>query len=167
MADADLSAARLRELLHYDPLSGAFTWRTSGKGRRPDSAAGSVSQHGYVKIGVDGAGQKYAHRLAWLYMTGEWPKYEIDHIDGDRANNRFANLRDVKAFVNQQNKRKPQSNCDSGVLGVSWVRSRKHWVAQIRIPGVGNRAIGTFRNKDAAAAAYLAAKRRLHEGCTI
>jgi|SRR5262249_13953776 len=88
-----VTAERLREVLSYDPETGTFTWRVSGGGRRTSGVAGHHDRawKGYVCIAVDG--RKYrAQRLAFLYMTGDWPPAQIDHINGDTSDNRWANL---------------------------------------------------------------------------
>ena len=159
MAKADLSAARLRETLHYDPATGVFTWLIRpNRVDRSGQTAGWRGVKGYWHIRVDGVAY-LAHRLAWLYVTGRWPVAQIDHIDGVRANNAIRNLRDVSASVNQQNRRKAQSNSQSGVFGA--LKGRK--------PGTWRSAIGggSYATPEAAGAAYLHAKRLLHEGCTI
>jgi len=171
MAKPNLSAQRLRELLAYDPIKGEFRWRIGRKGAPMGALAGGKTSHGYINIGVDRTGQHYAHRLAWLYMNGEWPTCEIDHINGNRTDNRWSNLRGVSSTVNKQNKRRPQSNNKSGFLGVSLKSSRKtgprKWLAQIALPGGKRKAIGTFKTPEEAHEAYLKAKRLLHEGCSI
>lgn len=160
-----LTAERLRELLHYDPLTGEFSWRVSRRGVRPGKT-GNVRPDGYVRIGIDGVNH-LAHRLAWLYVTGHWPTIEIDHQDGNRGNNRFSNLRDVDAITNMQNMRNAtRGNHSSGLLGVSYHRRDKLWRARIYVDGK-DRAIGYFKCKEDAHAAYLDAKRRQHAGCTI
>lgn len=99
-----LSAGRLKELLHYDSDTGAFTWLAPTNRRiRVGTAAGSTRQDGYVKIVVDGS-LHYAHRLAWLYTHGDLPPANISHIDRCRANNRIANLRAaIKADIAPRN----------------------------------------------------------------
>ena len=92
MAEASLTAARLRELLHYNPDDGLFRWRVAGPKRVVGAPAGSRQRIGYIVIRVDGR-LHYAHRLAWLHTTGAWPAASIDHIDGDKGNNRWVNLR--------------------------------------------------------------------------
>jgi hypothetical protein len=81
----------LRELLSYDPKTGMFTWRIRSARRvHIGDVAGGVNGRGYLTIRVDGR-QYLAHRLAFLHMTGSWPKKEhIDHINMDRADNRWA-----------------------------------------------------------------------------
>ena len=161
MAKTDLTAQRLRELLHYDPETGKFL-----RIQRPEAIIGRDNGEGYLLIFVNGKRHR-AHRLAWLYMTGEWPAFDIDHIDGNRANNAFCNLRDVRRSKNLQNQRAAKSsNKSSGLLGVTWNKRRKTWLAQIFFDGK-NHTIGGFESPKEAHAAYLDAKRVHHEGCTI
>lgn len=106
-----------------------------------------------------------AHRLAWLYVYGEWPNGDIDHIDGDRLNNRIANLRDVSRRVNLENQRRPKACNKSGFLGVKTFRDQR-FQARIQVRGV-QLHLGTFDTPHEAHAAYVAAKRNLHQGCTL
>lgn len=125
---------------------------------------GSVSKSGYVQVSA--GGRLYlAHRIAWLLATGEWPKGEIDHIDGNKANNRLSNLRDVSVVVNQQNIKAPRRTNVAGALGVGYRQGRKYR-ARIRVNG-SQVSLGAFATKQEAADAYLAAKRVLHEGNTL
>lgn len=164
MAAADLTAARLRELLSYDPDTGIFTWRKSGKGRNTGVPAGCFDKsNGYVAIYIDYQ-KNYAHRLAWLYANGCWPDGEIDHRDGVRTNNRLMNLRVVTRVVNMQNRRTANSVSASGLLGA--YRKRDRWVSHLRVNGAIVR-LGSFPTAEAAHAAYVAAKRLHHAGCTI
>lgn len=167
MANADLTADRLRELLHYDPETGAFTWRSN---RTPRIRAGAVAGHrhplGYWTLSVDGK-RYYGHRLAWLHYYGEWPTNCVDHINGDGLDNRIANLRDITHKENIQNQRRAAKNNESsGILGVGWFEPRQKWRAQI---GHDGRSIhlGYFDTADEARTYYLVAKRLLHKGCTI
>lgn len=148
-----LTAQEVRAAVRYDPLTGAFT--------RPSGRSAGDGDRRYQRVGI-GQRRYYAHRLAWLYVTGSWPTGEIDHVNGNKLDNRFANLRDVTTAVNAQNQGSVRSsNRSSGVLGV--FRKRDKWRAQIR---AGGRAvhIGVFDTIDEAALAYQAAKRRLHSG---
>jgi hypothetical protein len=163
-ASMNLTASRVRELLNYDPETGVMTWVvTPGRRTKAGRVAGSLKSDGYVKIGV--LGKRYpAHRLAWLYMTGEWPKNQIDHMDGKGANNAWNNLRDVPQKVNSQNLRRCKITNSTGLLGVS--RTKWGFVAEIQLDGKKHH-IGVFETPVDAHAAYLEAKRSLHEGCTI
>lgn len=168
MAKTNLTAQRLRELFSYDQNTGLFLRKTSaGRHGRfsAGSVAGGVEGNGYIQIRID-AGRYPAHRLAWLYMTGAWPANHIDHIDGNRQNNIFSNLRDVPPRINAQNVRLPNKNNASGYLGVCWHKGSGKWVAQTWI----NRkltCLGYFHDPAEAHAVYLSAKRKYHEGCTI
>ena len=126
----ELTAEKLRELLHYEPATGIFTWkvRTSTRVKAGD-AAGCLDGPGYLQIKV--CSRKYrAHRLAWLYMYGEWPEDQLDHVNRVRTDNRIANLRDVSHKQNMQNASK-SSNNTSGHPGVVWDKSISKWRAQI------------------------------------
>ena len=160
-----LTAERLRELLSYDQETGEFRWSLGGKGTGgPGSVAGHVSR-GYVRICV--AGHMYqAHRLAWLYVHGEWPVDQIDHINGEKIDNHIANLREATASENGGNQRKAASNNKAGLLGVSWYKQRKKFKAQIKLNGK-TKHLGMFSTSEQAHQAYLVAKRELHPFCTI
>lgn len=164
MAAKNLTAERLRELLTYAPETGVFKWNAGGKGRRLDRVAGGLHPTlGYWYIGVDRV--KYpSHRVAWLYMTGKWPEHEIDHINGVRSDNRWANLRAATKSQNMQNVRK-QRDRKSQYLGVSR-HSCDRWVAYITVDGK-RKHLGLFRAEKEAYEAHLRAKRELHEFCTI
>jgi hypothetical protein len=156
---------RIREVLHYEPETGVFTWlvRTSSRMHVGD-LAGSRTKKGYWAIRLD-HGNHRAHLLAWLYMTGAWPTHQIDHIDGDGLNNRWTNLRDGSDGVNYHNIVAPQSNNTSGYRGVSWERSRGRWQAQIQA-NRKKRHLGYFDTPEEASAAYWAAKAELHGAAT-
>ena len=164
MAKPNVPAQRVRELLDYDKDTGIFTRRVKVCGRAlAGDIAGTKVPDGYIDIGVDGV--KYrAHRLAWVHVTGEWPKCQIDHIDGCRDNNAFANLRDVTQSVNQQNRKSCKSGNSSGFLGVS--KDGSKWASRIRSNGVMHN-LGAFETPELAHAVYVEAKRRLHPGNTI
>ena len=159
----ELTAERLRELLHYDPETGVFTRLVRSGPAKVGDVAGTADTHGYIQISVDGA-LYLAHRLAFLWMTGEWPPHQVDHINGVRADNRFANLRPATNAENMQNVRRPYSSNRIGLLGVC--RHGNRFRATIKVDG---RCIhlGTFDAPEQAHAAYLAAKRKLHAGCTL
>lgn len=163
-AATPLTASRLREVVSYDPTTGEFAWRLRTSIRiMPGKLAGTLRPNGYVMVGIDGP-QYRAHRLAWLYVHGEWPNGDIDHINGCRADNRIANLRIVSNAVNGQNRQGAQRDNKTGFLGV--FKCKQRFQAQVKLNGKITH-IGTFDTPEQAHQAYLETKRRLHEGCTI
>ncbi len=149
-----LTAARLREVIHYDPEIGIFRWREP----RPNRSVGSVAGYfnsGYWKITIDGENLK-AHRLAWLYVHGQWPMGMIDHINGDPIDNRLRNLRDVERFENAANR--PFLPNRQGHVGISLDRGGR-WVARVSYNGA-RFYLGTFKTKEEAIAAYREARKR-------
>lgn len=160
----NLQLSRLHEVLHYKPETGEFVWRVSMNGRAmAGSVAGTKSIGGYMQIRVDG-GQYKAHRLAWFYVNGSWPKWHVDHVNGIRSDNRIENLRQASPMVNAQNRRNASCNNKSGFLGVS--RRREGWRASIQSQGI-RYELGIFQTAEQAYSAYVEAKRRLHDGCTL
>lgn len=159
MGTRDLTADRLRELLHYDPETGIFTWKNRQRyGKKVNGQAGHCRSDGYVCIMVDSQMQQ-AHRLAWLYMTGEHPKQCIDHIDGNPGNNRFSNLRDLSRGVNAQNRR-VSTLSTSGLIGAQ--KNGNRWLANIYVDKK-RVYLGSFSTAEEAHAAYLAAKAIHHK----
>ena len=163
MAKTDLTAQRLREFLHYDPETGIFYRRHDARRWKAGTPIGTTnrSKRQYIPIG-----NKFylAHRLAWMYMTGEWPDMAIDHKDGNPHNNRFANLRNVSTTVNAQNLRKAKPQSKTGILGV---HKNGRFIRSMITVNKKKIHLGYFSNVEDAQNAYLAAKRKLHEGCTI
>lgn len=158
----DLTAERLRKLLHYDPETGIFT-RTANRGNtKVGWVAGSLDNRGYRCVTVDGRRYK-CHRLAWLYVYGVWPSGVIDHVDHNTDNNRISNLRDTTLSQNMQNmqNRRKNVNNTSGYRGVWWYPPLGKWCSKIGYQG-SRKHLGYFDSPDAAYAAYLAAAARLH-----
>lgn len=150
-----LTHKRLVEVLRYDPETGLFSWAVKRKKCVVGVIAGSPRSDGYVLIRIDYA-RYYAHRLAWLYMTGDWPTAEVDHVDGDASNNRWGNLREATATQNMQNRRM-QKNNRIGLKGVK--RSGKRFYAMIQVNGA-SRYLGTFDTPLMAHGAYREAAER-------
>lgn len=150
-ADTDL----IRRFFGYDPVNGRVVW-LADKGRaRKGEEAGSVTSLGYRSLEI--AGRKYqTHRVAWLLMTGSWPAFDIDHIDGNRLNNSFSNLREANRSENCQN-RKVRSGSVSGAKGVYWHKKNHKWCASIR-----GKYLGSFKTIDEASEAYRRAAKELH-----
>lgn len=156
-----IDLAHLKSLLAYDTASGCFTWRVwRGGTARVGSIAGSKDRHGYIQIKID-AHLYSAHRLAWLYVTGNVPKEQIDHINGVRDDNRFCNLREASHAENARNSKRPITN-SSGIKGVDWVARLSKWRAQIGFDG-GKHYIGVFTNINDAADAYRSASQKFHK----
>ena len=163
------SPSVLRELIDYDPETGALVWRvrdvsffTDGK----RSALGAMNawnarhagkpalkakmSSGYFMGGI--FGRKYlAHRVSWAIYSGEWPERQIDHINGNRLDNRIANLRSVTHQENGKN-RAIGTNNTSGTIGVYWSIDKSKWLAAINKNGK-QKHIGYFKSKDDAISA--------------
>lgn len=155
-----VTQSRLKELLHYDMNTGALTWVADQRGHiRAGANAGSRRPNGYLSIKIRQRAY-YAHRLAWLYVHGVWPKHQIDHINGVRDDNRLVNLREATIIENRQNITLRKCNT-SGFVGVSWCAKTKKWYARI---GVRHRTIclGYYESPESAHAAYCAAKAKYH-----
>lgn len=151
MRKPQLTQERLMELFEYNPETGLFTRLVSTNNRvKAGDVAGSARADGYIKIRVD-FDMHYAHRLAWLYMTGAWPTKKIDHINGDKADNRWSNLRDVSTSTNAQN-----ITPKDGAF-----RKGERWASVITVNRKTIR-LGSYRDKWRASAAYLTAKVLCH-----
>lgn len=121
----------LQEVLSYEPDTGVFMWSKKRRGIKTGLQLGTDNGFGYLRITVFGKSY-YSHRLAWFYVHGVWPN-QIDHINGNKSDNRIVNLRSVNIQQNAQNKTKAQKNNDSKILGVSWHKKAKKWQAHICI----------------------------------
>lgn len=141
MSKKDLpSPEHLRQRLRYEPDTGRLIWiynekmSTRWNSRWSDVPAGRISMCGYSQISIYGT--RYpAHRIIWAMNYGAWPTDEIDHIDGDRLNNRLENLRNVSRTENARNMAL-RVDSTSGATGVCWDKNRTKWTAQIRINGI-------------------------------
>lgn len=150
----DLTAARVRELLDYNPETGEFRWRLSNSKRAPVGAVAGVISRGYRLIRIDGCLYR-GHRLAWLHVHGHWPVAEIDHVNLDKADNRIANLREASRSQQLANQGRRRDNT-SGFKGAFWEASRRKWQAYIQVNG-RRIHLGRFATPEAAHAAYVTA----------
>jgi hypothetical protein len=162
-ARLDLTVQRAREVFSYNPETGDLHYSVqSGKRGTLGKAAGWVNRSGKTvrrKVRVDGT-DYMAHRVIWLIVTGEWPEYEIDHIDGDGLNNRWENFRAATASENLRN-RGPQINNTTGYKGTCFDKKRGKFVAGIKIHGV-RKNLGSFDTVEEAYAAYCEAAAPMH-----
>lgn len=161
---ADLTADRLREVVHYCPETGVFTWLIARRGNPKGSFAGTIhrpkrSLASYVLMGIDGRCYR-AHRLAFLYMTGAWPVHHADHKNLDGTDNRWSNLRDATPSQNQAN-RAVLSHSRSGIKGVSFHKRDGLYHAEIRFKG-SRFSLGYFKDPSVARLVYARAARKLH-----
>lgn len=140
---------------------GSLMWTRAGSARRAGKQAGRLMSNGYRTVCIKRR-VYMEHRLVWLMTHGEWPSGVIDHIDGNKQNNRPSNLRDVTQSVNLQNRHKPQSNNQSKLLGV---KSKPNGTYYSMI-GVNRKYtyLGVFATAEEAHAAYIAAKAAMHPG---
>jgi hypothetical protein len=125
-----LTQKRLKELMHYNPDTGIFTrLKRTAMRQKVGEIVGVKCKKGYLKCGIDN--KEYTlHRLAFLYMTDKFPKGHVDHIDQDKTNNSWNNLREVTGSENLKNMSKSKAN-KSGFTGVFWDKSKNRWVAHI------------------------------------
>lgn len=152
-----LTQQRLRELLHYDPNTGIFTWRVARGNIKSGATAGSAAYgHGYRVIKLDGRAY-LAHRLAWLYVHGAFPVAEVDHINGVVSDNRVSNLRPAELKQNRRNRRAKRGT-RTGLKGVTYIPRNTIRPYQARIY-VDGRSIflGNYSTASGAHAAYAAA----------
>jgi hypothetical protein len=153
-----LTQAELQSKLHYDSETGIFTWINCGCKKFNGLVAGHSNNRGYLNIHFNS--KLYLnHQLAWMYIYGYIPKY-IDHINGDKHDNRIANLREA---TNQQNclNKKLNKNNTSGIKGVSWYKPSKKWYAQLSINGkIKN--LGYFEDIELAELVVKEAREKYH-----
>lgn len=154
-----MTAEILREYFSYDPETGLFTrikktWRSVPLG----PVGGRISGKGYLHITILGKHYR-AHRLVWLWWYGRWPSKDIDHINGDKLDNRISNLREVTRSQNKANGKR-QANNTSGQKGVCRVRNNK-WRAIIVFERKRT-VLGTFEKFEDAKRAYIEASAKVH-----
>lgn len=162
----DITADQARAIFDFDPETGVVVRRSAQQARWLQRVDGYDNGNGYSRVVLLGV-RVYLHRLVWLLHYGYWPDGQVDHIDGDRTNNRIANLRDVDHEVNAQNEHKARrNNLSAGLLGVSYISARDRYAARITHDG-STHHLGYYRSPSSAHAAYVDAKRSLHRGCDL
>lgn len=151
---------RLLEIIDYDSLTGIFTRKVKvGRNCRLDKPLGRLNTRGYLDCKIES--KIYSlHRLAWFYVTKNWPIDQIDHINCIKTDNRFENLREATRSQNMCNKNKMKHN-KSGYKGVYWDKQSSKWKAQITINKV-QKCIGSFDDPLEAHNAYCNAAKELH-----
>ncbi len=151
-----LAHERLQELLIYDEHTGVFTNKFTRNSRcKKGTTVGSKNSRGYLQVSID---RKFyvLHRLAWLYIHGNMPSDQIDHINGNKEDNRIENLRDVTNAENSRNLHKPTGN--NLVIGVEQT-SNGNYKATISVEGK-RITLGTFKEMRFAIKARLDAERK-------
>lgn len=165
-----MNAETLRQLLDYNPATGVFTWKSreetdqhvkTWNSKYAGKIAGRTKPNGkgYLEIGVEGK-LYFSHRLAWLYMTGEWPEVNIDHKDTDKTNNRWGNLREATVAQNAWNVDYEPGKLGRGVNHHPACKSRPY-SGQIQVGGK-RISLGYFSTAEEAERAYLAAAEKYH-----
>ena len=146
-------ARSMNKIFAYNQETGVITWLVTKSSHGPaGSVAGTINKDGYRRVRVDG--KRYmAHRLAWFLVRGEWPRGQLDHINGSRDDNRIVNLREVTVSQNQTNARRHRDS-KAPYKGITF--SCGKWVAQISIDG-RQRSLGRFETPEAAHARYCEA----------
>lgn len=156
-----LTQERLKEVLHYNPDTGVFTRLLRNRHARKFGAVGTVlgslKASGYIFIDIDGCRYR-AHRLAWLYMTGAFPDFQIDHENNNRSANWWSNLRPATNQQNQANSR-CSSNNKTGFKGVYWSKSHGKYAAKIN-PDRRQIHLGVFESPEDAHEAYAVAAKK-------
>lgn len=157
----------LADGLSYDPATGILTWETSPSANvTPGQNAGSFDGHGYRVVSVGGK-RWGAHRLIWTMVNGPIPSgYDVDHINGDRQDNRLENLRLLTRAENNQNTRAARRDSKSGLQGVTSHRRSGLFNARIKLNGI-SQSLGYFKTAAEAHEAYLQRKREIHPASTI
>jgi hypothetical protein len=161
---SDLSAESVRSALDYNTETGVFVWKyrfnykLNWNRRCAGKTAGHLDRLGYIVIGFEGR-LRQAHRIAWLYVTGRWPEFQIDHVNLIRHDNRFVNLREATPSENMANTKAHKDGL-SGFKGVTWCKDKCRWQTQIMVEGVTYR-LGRFDTAEEAHEVYKEAAHRL------
>lgn len=152
MSAPNITQEELKNNFYYDKLTGIFTYKNNTANKKAGDVAGNINSLGYVRIGINYKSYK-AHRLAFLYMTGKFPKKLVDHINGNKQDNSWENLREANYIQNNQNAKKSILNT-SGYKGVTWDKKAKKWRAQASLNNI-KKYLGYFESKELAYKAYV------------
>jgi hypothetical protein len=155
---SNIDCNHLHEILEYQPETGLFFWKKKRSGISVGQLAGGKDRDGYIRIRIDNVSYA-AHRLAWMYVHGDFPKNFIDHINGIKSDNRISNIRDVTRSENMQNLFRPQGK--NLYIGVYKDKNSNKWYSKIGINGKQIR-LGTFQTPEEANRAYKKAKLIYH-----
>ncbi len=154
-----ISPEAVQAAVDYDPETGNFTRRYGGVRRSADGLVGWIDANGYRVLTICGT-RVMAHRIAWVCIHGRWPAWHIDHVNGDKGDNRIANLREANHSQNMQNQGKNSRNT-SGLKGAYWDKSRGKWLSLIGSGGK-YRHLGRFDTAEEAHDAYCRAAAEMH-----
>lgn len=158
-----LTLERLYQVLDYNKETGEFLWKHRDTHKEKLGKRAEIkTTHGYLQVTIDNS-VYYAHRLAFLYVNNVWPKV-IDHINGIKTDNRIINLRSVSQKTNIENVKNARRHNSNKMLGV--YASKDKFQSKISVNGVCI-YLGRFQTKEDAHQAFLQAKRKFHDGCTI
>ena len=156
-----ITQKRCKEVWNYDPITGKFSWKEKVSDKViVGTTAGSVRPDKYVQVRLDGK-IYFVHRLIWLWMTGEFPKKSVDHINGIRYDNRWENLREAGKSDQQENRSKSKNN-STGYTGVIYEKRRNLYRADIMSKNKSY-FLGYFETAEQASEAYKQAKSELHK----
>lgn len=146
--------------LEYLPETGNLYWKSIKRGKSNNIHAGEKTEHGYVRISLKGK-RYYAHHIVWLFENGQWPTQLLDHINGNRSDNRIQNIREATHEENMRN-RKISINNKSGVTGVCWITATKLWMASISL-NAKPKHLGHFKKLEDAIEARKSAEARFYK----
>jgi len=155
-----LTQEMLKNIIHYSPETGIFTWAKPRQGIKITDKVGTLKPNGYILILINSKLYR-AHRLAWLYMTSNWPENDIDHINGKRDDNRFCNLREATKEQNNWNK-KVRKDSTTGIKNVLYYPKYETYYVKITANKVSH-TFGPFKTKDEAAKIAKQKRAEIHK----
>ena len=138
-----MTPQEVRTVFAYTPENGRLLWNIATCKTQTGDVAGGLA-NGYMQVKYKQ--RKYmVHRIIWCYVHGDWPKQMIDHIDGDRSNNRIENLRDVSNAKNQYNRHSLNKNNSTGHMGIMYRKRGDAYIVQITVLGA-KKYIGYYKH---------------------